>query len=48
MFADYTWFTGYIDQLEQVTPGDVMRIAQTYLNPQQRVVGIYLPENRQP
>lgn len=45
MFAAYSWFSGYVERLAQVTPADVMRIAQTYLNPQQRVVGTYLPEN---
>lgn len=44
MFAKYTWFTGYVECLEQVTPADVTRIAQTYLNPQQRVVGVYVPD----
>lgn len=45
MFAAYSWFTDYVQHLERVTPADVMRIAQTYLNPQQRVIGTYLPEN---
>lgn len=44
MFATYDWFTGYVACLEQVTPADVMRIAQTYLNAQQRVIGSYTPE----
>lgn len=45
MFATYDWFTGYIQSLEQVTPPDVQRIARTYLDPQRRVVGTYLPES---
>lgn len=47
MFAAYPWFTGYVTSLEQVTPEEVMRIARTYLNPQQRVIGIYLPDGNQ-
>jgi len=43
MFASYDWFTGYLDQLEKTTPQDVQRAAQTYLRPQNRVVGEYLP-----
>jgi len=44
MFATYDWFTGYVDRLTQVTPAEVQRIAQVYLQPQHRVVGVYLPE----
>jgi len=47
MFASYDWFTGYVQHLERVTPTDVKRIAQTYLNPQQRVIGTYLPDGTQ-
>jgi zinc protease len=43
MFATYDWFTGYLAALEAVTPDDVQRMAQTYLRPQNRVVGIYHP-----
>ncbi len=43
MFADYSWFTGYLDHLDRVTPEDVQRIAQTYLLPEYRVTGTYLP-----
>jgi zinc protease len=43
MFADYEWFTTYLDNLAAVTPGDVQRVAQTYFRPQQRVLGVYLP-----
>jgi zinc protease len=43
MFAEYGWFTGYVGHLEQVTPDDVLRIAQTHLLPSNRVVGVYLP-----
>ena len=44
MFADYSWVTGYLDRLAAVTPGDVQRIAQTYLQTRNRVLGVYLPE----
>jgi zinc protease len=43
MFANYGWFTGYVSHLETITPGDVQRIAQTYLAPEKRVVGTYFP-----
>ena len=43
MFASYDWFIHYVDRLAAVTPVDVQRIAQTYLLPTNRVVGIYLP-----
>ena len=43
MFATYDWFTGYLEKLEEVTPQDVQRVAQAYLRPQNRVLGIYLP-----
>ncbi len=45
MFASYEWVTKYIDCLAAVTPADVQRIAQTYLQPKNRVVGTYLPYN---
>jgi zinc protease len=43
MFSSYDWFTGYLDNLSAVTPDDVQRVAQTYLRPQNRIYGIYLP-----
>ena len=43
MFATYEWFLTYLDRLAAVTPEEVQRIAQTYLRPQNRVVGTYLP-----
>jgi zinc protease len=45
MFANYNWFTSYLEQLMQVTPQDVLRVAQTYFQPRSRVVGTYLPTN---
>ena len=43
MFASFDWFEQYLDKLTDVTPEDVQRIAQTYLLPQNRVLGTYLP-----
>lgn len=45
MFADYTWFESYLDNLAAVTPEDVLRVANTYLIPRNRVLGVYLPNN---
>lgn len=44
MFADYTWFESYLDNLAAVTPASVQRVAQEYLRPQGRVVGTYIPK----
>jgi zinc protease len=43
IFATYDWFLNYVDQLAAVTPTDVQRVAQQYLTPQNRTIGIYLP-----
>lgn len=43
MFADYDWFTTYLDRLSQITPEDVQDIARRYLRSQQRVTGVYHP-----
>jgi zinc protease len=43
MFADYNWFLTYLDNLAAVTPADVQRVAQGYLQPRSRVVGTYIP-----
>lgn len=48
MFADYQWFVRYVELLDQVTPQDVQRIAQTYLATANRVVGIYHPNGEEP
>jgi zinc protease len=45
MFDHYTWFKCYLDRLAEVTPDEVQRIAQTYLRPQNRILGTYLPTN---
>ncbi len=43
MFAAYDWFSHYLTRLEQVTPLDVQRVARDWLQPNQRVVGIFYP-----
>jgi len=43
MFATVDWFTTYLEQLSTVTPADVQRLAQTCLRPQNRTLGVYLP-----
>jgi len=43
MFADYNWFLTYLDNLAAVTPADLQRVAQQYLQPKARVVGTYAP-----
>lgn len=43
MFASYDWFLNYLNHLETVTPEEIQRVAQTYLRPDNRVLGIYQP-----
>jgi zinc protease len=43
MFASYNWFLTYLDKLAEVTPADLQEAAQKYLQPQNRVVGTYIP-----
>jgi len=43
MIASYDWFTGFLPNLESVTPQDVQRVVQNYLCPQNRTLGIYSP-----
>jgi zinc protease len=45
MFADYTWFENYLDNLSAVTPASVQRVAREYLRPESRVVGTYVPKD---
>jgi zinc protease len=44
MHATYEWFLNYLASLDAVRPEDVQRVAQSYLRPQNRVVGVYLPD----
>ena len=46
MFATYDWFTHYVENLSQVTPQDVQRVACAYLVPPNRVTGVYLPTGK--
>jgi zinc protease len=41
MFADKTWFETYLDRLSQVTPVQIMEVAQRYLRRSNRVLGVY-------
>lgn len=45
MFSTYDWFTAYLGNLDKVTPEEVQRVAQRYLRPQNRVLGIYMPQD---
>lgn len=40
-YADYQWFAEYLTRLSSVTPSQVLKTAQKYLQADQRVVGIY-------
>lgn len=46
MFDSYDWFETYLQRLEAVTPEDVQRVAQEYLIPERRVLGVYQPDGR--
>ena len=43
IFDSYEWFLGYLDQLAEVTPKQIQRIAQTYMRSSNRVLGVYRP-----
>ena len=43
MFATYDWFLTYLEKLAKVTPPELQKAAQKYLQPQNRVVGTYIP-----
>ncbi|MEW5868024.1 MAG: pitrilysin family protein [Chloroflexota bacterium] len=47
MFASYNWFSNYLASLEAVTPLDVQRVAQSYLRPKNRVLGVYRPTGQE-
>jgi zinc protease len=47
IFDTYDWFLNYLDRLSQVTPDEVQRIAQKYIRPGNRVLGIYRPTGNQ-
>jgi zinc protease len=48
MFATVDWFTNYLERLAKVTPQDVQRMAQTCLRPQNRTLGVYIPNESMP
>ena len=43
MLSDYTWFTTFVDKLNQVTIADVHRVAAKYLTRRNATVGWYVP-----
>jgi zinc protease len=47
MFDRYAWFAEHLARLNQVSTADVQRAAQVYLRPEQRVVGVYLPNGEE-
>jgi len=47
MFADYTWFDAFIDNLEKITKNRILSAAQKYLNPNHRIIGIYRPSHKE-
>ncbi len=46
MFASYEWVTNYLENIAAVTPDDVQRVAQQYLQPKNRIVGLYQPHKK--
>ena len=44
IFADYGWFSNYLDRLNEIKPHDIQKVAEKYLNPEKRVIGIYHPD----
>jgi zinc protease len=48
MFASQEWFDNYLDNLAAVTPEDIQRTAQRYLNPKNRILGTYIPTRNDP
>jgi zinc protease len=47
IFDSYDWFQTYLDRLAAVTPEDVQRVANKYLNNSQRILGVYQPHHRE-
>jgi zinc protease len=43
-FANYDWYSSYLDRLNEIKPRDVQRVAEKYLHPEKRVIGIYHPD----
>jgi zinc protease len=47
IFDRYDWFTSYLERLARASVEDVRRAACLYLQPQRRVVGVYLPNGEE-
>jgi zinc protease len=47
IFATYDWFIHYLDRLNEIKPADVQRVAEKYLQPNKRIVGLYLPDSNE-
>ena len=47
MFADHTWFGAFIDNLEKITKKRILSVAQKYLDPNHRIIGIYRPSQKE-
>jgi zinc protease len=43
-FANYDWYSDYLDRLNEIKPRDVQSVAEKYLHPEKRVIGIYHPD----
>ncbi len=41
--GDYRYIDRYLAAMERVTPDDILRVAQTYLKPEQQTVGFFEP-----
>lgn len=42
--ASQDWLEGYLARLAAVTPAAVQRVAATYLQADQRTIGIFIPD----
>lgn len=47
MFANYDWYLQYLERLETIKPNDILRVAERYLQPENRIVGFYIPNGDQ-
>jgi len=43
-FANFDWYSSYLDRLNEIKPRDVQSVAEKYLHPEKRVIGIYHPD----
>lgn len=41
--GDYRYIDRYLAAMERVTPADILRVAETYLKPEQQTIGIFEP-----